>query len=66
MKSVYEINKYLEAFKTQLMRDRSHFTPVYKSEGVNYESRRPITAMQLKSLVCDGFTRLGLTVTGTN
>lgn len=49
-----------KAFKIQLMRDRSHFTPVYKSERKNYESRRPITAMQLKSLVRDGFTRLRL------
>lgn len=41
------------------MRDRSlHFTPVCKSEGKNYESRHSITAMQLKSLACDGFTRL--------
>ncbi len=42
------------------MRDRSHFTPVYKSESKNYESQRPITAIQLKSLAYDGFTRLRL------
>lgn len=49
-----------KGFKTQLTRDKSHFTPVYKTESKNYESRRPITAMQLKSLARDGFTRLRL------